>query len=145
MLNLRPDTKLWCSKGISSHSIRSHSHATEIALLERNSRTGKSKITCFQIGLCKSKITTDTLCLSLRKIKRNHINNRLCNIRILCFNILCHLLHRCHCVTHNLCKCGFFIFRYSIIGSNTFCFCFGKFLQITVTGKPFYCSGVCME
>ena len=145
MLNLCPDTKLWCIKGISSHAIGSHSHATEIVLVERNCRTEESKITCFQTGLCKGNITTDTLCLSLQKIKRNHINNRLCNIRILCFNILCHLLHRCHCVTHNLCKCGFFLFRYSIIGSNTFCFRFGELLQITVTGKPFCCSCVGME
>ena len=145
MLNLRPDTKLWCIKGVSSHSIGSHSHATEVVLVERNCRTKESKITCFQTRLCKCNITTDTLCLSFRKVKRNHVDNRLCNIRILCFNILCHLLHRCHCVTHNLCKCGFFLFRYSIIGSNTFCFCFGKFLQITVTRKPFCCSGVCMK
>ena len=145
MLNLCPDTKLWCIKGVSFHSTGSHSHATEIVLVERNCRTGESKITCFQTGLCKGNITTDTLCLSLQKIKRNHINNRLCNIRILCFNILCHLLHRCHCITHNLCKNSFLLFRYSIIRSNAFYFRFGKFLQIIITGKPFCCSSVCME
>ena len=64
MLNLRPDTKLWCIKEISLHSIRRHSNTTEVILVERYCRTRKSEITCFQTRLCKGNITTDTLCLA---------------------------------------------------------------------------------